>query len=530
MDCNGNMIPDRCDVDNGGSNDCDGNGVPDECQPDCDGDLIPDDCEDDVNGNGTPDDCDPDCDNDGTPDFAEPDCDGDGTPDDCEPDCDNDGTPDDCEADCDSDGLPDDCEADCNANNIPDDCEGCGDSLTILWDADGCEGPFNSFSEFTPAVNGGCFNVSANPTNLYSPDGHSCTDDAIDGQSGGAFCINDQGNSDFTYNDPDGLYFTVTLTESNGVASQLETFSFYQVAPEYYFTSQQDGSSSSLTANDRPQQFGLRILRNGSEVFLATGLDTALSWSQETFDFSTNSAFTVVNESATFDFYLIAYGDDDSVSGDEIWDLDEFQVDVCCGNGGPASDCDGDGVPDFCEPDCDYDGIPDDCEADSNGNGIPDDCDCVPSTCPNEPGSWNLSGQVDLEFDHTGGSWDYYDIDCMTATYDGSNVTISGTATNDSWPYDTATLNMVWTNVSVDGNDLRAYTGSQGVGTMTTDYNGGETINIIGTSGDFGYAFGMECDGNGQSTLWGWWKDASNGDLVGDFYPTQGHATCEPCN
>jgi len=44
-DCNGNGIPDPCDVGLWAvSSDCNGNGVPDECDPDADGDSIPDDC------------------------------------------------------------------------------------------------------------------------------------------------------------------------------------------------------------------------------------------------------------------------------------------------------------------------------------------------------------------------------------------------------------------------------------------------------------------------------------------------------
>ncbi len=53
---------------------------------------------------------------------------------------------------------------------------------------------------------------------------------------------------------------------------------------------------------------------------------------------------------------------------------------VCCF--GYVSDCDGDGIPNFCENDCDGDGTPDDCEVapDCNGNQIPDECDIADGT------------------------------------------------------------------------------------------------------------------------------------------------------
>jgi len=76
-DCNGNGIPDACDILEGRSDDCDGNGVPDECDPDCDGNGTPDACEADCNGNGTPDPCD-------ILKGVSEDCNGNGVPDECD--------------------------------------------------------------------------------------------------------------------------------------------------------------------------------------------------------------------------------------------------------------------------------------------------------------------------------------------------------------------------------------------------------------------------------------------------------------
>jgi hypothetical protein len=68
-DCNGNGIPDECDIANGTSLDCNRNGIPDECDIangtslDCNGNGIPDECDiaagtsHDVNGDGVPDEC-----------------------------------------------------------------------------------------------------------------------------------------------------------------------------------------------------------------------------------------------------------------------------------------------------------------------------------------------------------------------------------------------------------------------------------------------------------------------------------------
>ena len=66
-DCNGNDVPDECDIADGTSWDCDDNGVPDECEyefSDCNGNELPDHCDilggssEDCNVNNVPDECD----------------------------------------------------------------------------------------------------------------------------------------------------------------------------------------------------------------------------------------------------------------------------------------------------------------------------------------------------------------------------------------------------------------------------------------------------------------------------------------
>jgi formylglycine-generating enzyme required for sulfatase activity len=82
-DCNGNGVPDACDIADGSESDCDANGVPDSCD-------IASGASQDIDGNGVPDECKPDCDGDGLPDAWELangfdfDCDADGVPDYCE--------------------------------------------------------------------------------------------------------------------------------------------------------------------------------------------------------------------------------------------------------------------------------------------------------------------------------------------------------------------------------------------------------------------------------------------------------------
>ncbi len=113
-DCNGNAIPDDCEIAEGSSMDCQPNGVPDECEPDCNvngmADVcdIPADVSADCQPNGTPDECDLDS-------GASMDCLGNGVPDECKADCNGNGTPDVCE-------IRDDGMRDCNSDGILDAC------------------------------------------------------------------------------------------------------------------------------------------------------------------------------------------------------------------------------------------------------------------------------------------------------------------------------------------------------------------------------------------------------------------------
>lgn len=102
-DCNGNLVPDECDLATGASGDCNGNGAPDECDiagglsQDVNSDGVPDECGPDCNGNGTPDDWDlttgasQDCNSNSIPDEcdiasgASQDINGNGVPDECKP-------------------------------------------------------------------------------------------------------------------------------------------------------------------------------------------------------------------------------------------------------------------------------------------------------------------------------------------------------------------------------------------------------------------------------------------------------------
>ena len=82
-DCNGNGVPDGCDIADGTSEECTANAIPDECEPDCNNNGSADSCDladqtsEDCNLNEVPDECD-------MASGTSRDDDGDGVPDECD--------------------------------------------------------------------------------------------------------------------------------------------------------------------------------------------------------------------------------------------------------------------------------------------------------------------------------------------------------------------------------------------------------------------------------------------------------------
>jgi hypothetical protein len=102
------------------------------------------------------------------------------------------------------------------------------------------------------------------------------------------------------------------------------------------------------------------------------------------------------------------------------WDVDPADPD---GNGEISADCQPDGVPDECQlagNDCNSDGVPDDCqlgENDCNGNGVPDECDIAGGTSADANGN-GVPDECDCPGDFDG-DWDIdlADLQRMLAHY-----------------------------------------------------------------------------------------------------------------
>ena len=199
-----------------------------------------------------------------------------------------------------------------------------GQSVTLShWNLDACYALSNdpsstTYTEFTPSYPSTGGFASVNSTIVSRNSGsHSCAYPRSG--SGKAMCVGAVTGSSFTDNSASAVRFSTTLTSGTGTG-RLATLNFWELAPTHY--SWFGGASGT---NNYPRRFGIRVLKNGIEVFKQVDISTQQSWNQRIIDFSTDPDFTFTG-TATFVFELLPYhlvGNGASVAA---WDLDDITL------------------------------------------------------------------------------------------------------------------------------------------------------------------------------------------------------------
>jgi hypothetical protein len=345
LDCNNNQIPDSCDISSSSSVDADSNGTPDECEFDCNNngrrdqlDLIPFGTSYDCNCNFTPDECDvstgisEDCDANGVPDECE-DCNANGVGDACDirdatsDDCNLNGTPDECEpdTDCNGNGEADICDLangtsrDCNDNRIPDTCDAEGGGLVFNVD-------------FESGLPGGW-----TTTGIFQVTSACAVNPVCDG-SAWAYA-----GSTFSCSYGDNQVGKL-ISPSISLAPTVATLSY-----------------CSMVDTEAGYDF-VQVIVNGDVVASESGAIGV--WNEWVVDLTPYAGQVI-----TITWRLAS---DSFVSGTRGWQVDNIRL------VSGSEDCDGNSVPDECDPDCDDDGIPDGCDN-------PADCVCIPCSTPVTP-------------------------------------------------------------------------------------------------------------------------------------------------
>lgn len=202
----------------------------------------------------------------------------------------------------------------------------------VEWNLDACSAS-NTYEEFTPSFpNGYAGNNSLTATNWSRINGgHSCSPSR--NGIGKAACVPPSTTCSFVDNDDYATRFSVTVTPQSGSSFKMTQLSFWENSPVNF---SQIGGNTGL--NDYATRYGLRILKNGVQIFKQVDIVSEQQWNQEIFDFTNNPAFEVTT-TTTFSFELRAYCRVGNGSTTSVWDMDDVKIMGCSGTGGGSNLC-----------------------------------------------------------------------------------------------------------------------------------------------------------------------------------------------
>ncbi len=246
------------------------------------------------------------------------------------------------------DGLIDNADPDCSSICISE------DSIAV-WH-------FDANNNYTGDMGSGQSGIAPDNTNncgtVTNMNRRMGTNSTTYGNTGNGICIGAFGlNNSWVDNAPEAIEFTITFpADKSGQLSKLE---FYQQSP----TTNWWIPENIWVCNNPANKYGIRVLKDGIEIYKNIDLLTASSWQFESFDFSNLPNFQYTN-GGVFKFELMAYEKNDLNCWNNIvntepvmWDLDEVKVFGCCLTPPPeicdnGIDDDGDGLIDCNDPDC----------------------------------------------------------------------------------------------------------------------------------------------------------------------------------
>ena len=240
-------------------------------------------------------------------------------------------------------------------NNI----QASGEPATVSFSLDECtsyytDGTNRDFSEFTPEItNNNGITITVLRDHLYrnNPDmnGHSCTP-GINGTE--AMCVSSNSSCDFEPNAERAVRFDLMVDVDAGLTATLNSLKFHEMAPEMFQWI--DGADG---VNNYPTLYGIRVLKDNNLIYESTDIPTTQDWTEEIFNF--DSFDFLVSGISIFNFELLAYCPVGAASLQQVWDLDQIEVEVTPSpsnikggtlTGGPFNFCVGDGVADNIAP------------------------------------------------------------------------------------------------------------------------------------------------------------------------------------
>jgi len=200
----------------------------------------------------------------------------------------------------------------------------------VRYDLDICrsymaDGSNIDYSEFTPVYpfQLSCSDISA--STLYReqtmPQKHSCTP-SFNGSA--AMCISIDASCNYIPGSPASLITEITLDPSTDSISGITGLQFFQRGPYQYTWI--DGPSG---PNDYATLFGIRVLRNGKEIYRKEAIPTSPEWELVSFDFTGIDSFRT-QEQTTFRIELLPYCPIGNGVEVKAWEVENVEVSGSC--------------------------------------------------------------------------------------------------------------------------------------------------------------------------------------------------------
>jgi len=150
---------------------------------------------------------------------------------------------------------------------------------------------------------------------------HSCTP-GVNNSPG--MCVGTLAGCTYVPGHEASVIIEVQVTPDSDTAVYLTGFSFYEKAPLMF-----DWISGNSGPNNYPTLFRVRVLKNGTEIFLTPATATSLVWHEVALDFFGNDEF-LVTDPTTFRFELLSYCPVGNGATESVWDLDEINIVASC--------------------------------------------------------------------------------------------------------------------------------------------------------------------------------------------------------
>lgn len=196
----------------------------------------------------------------------------------------------------------------------------------IHYDLNACrsvmaDGSHMDYSEFAPAfpIVLECAEVTADFLFRIpiQENKHSCTPGI---NISPAMCITSFNSCQYEAGHAASVIIQFTITPSPDSIVRLKQFDFYERSPVLY-----SWINGPTGLNNTPRFYGLRILKNGTEVFLKKDIMTNVNWTLQSFEFGENENF-VIDGPTNFKIELLAYCPIGNSSDVSVWDLDELKL------------------------------------------------------------------------------------------------------------------------------------------------------------------------------------------------------------